>query len=64
MAELKCEVSLESILFKAFAELAQNISDQYGINVTSVDIRWADISTYKNRKNIVTDISCLANKTI
>ncbi len=44
-----------------FMELAQQISDAYGIQVTEVDFKWMDISEVGTSRAMVSEVRTIAN---
>lgn len=53
MARLEAKISVEKTVHSAFAELAQNIANEYGVQVNSVTFDWLDMSTASEKKLFV-----------
>lgn len=53
MAKLEAQISVEKTVHSAFAELAQNIANEYGVQVNSVRFDWLDMSTPSEKKLLV-----------
>lgn len=41
-ANIKATVSIEAVLHSTFTKFAQEISDKYGVKITTVDFDWSD----------------------
>ena len=54
MAKLEAKISVEKTIHSVFAEMAQNIANEYGVQVNSVQFDWLDASTPAERKLLVT----------
>lgn len=53
MAKLEAKISVEKAVHSAFAELTQNIANEYGVQVNSVTFDWVDMSTPTEKKLLV-----------
>lgn len=53
MAKSEAKISIEKTVLSAFAELAQNIANEYGMQVNSVSFDWRDVSTPGRGKALI-----------
>ena len=56
MATAEITVAVESAVHKAFRRMAQEVWDQHGICVQSVQFSWIDVSNTSKQKLIVDDM--------
>lgn len=53
---MNLNVPIERVIHDSLKQMLQNISDQYGIQVRSINIDWTDTSTYSQSRFIINQL--------